>query len=102
MDEFAAANRLNWDDRAELHASDRTGTYSIEKVLSGGSSLHLLETSEIGDLSGKDIVHLQCHIGLDTISLKHLGANSVTVRVPTVLNGTLFWLPEPEASAPHW
>lgn len=78
MDEYIAANRRNWDDRAELHASDRTGSYRIEKVLSGGSSLHQIETSEIGDLSGKDIVHLQCHIGLDTISLKHLGAKSVT------------------------
>nr|WP_280949381.1 methyltransferase [Consotaella salsifontis] len=32
----------------------------------------------MGDLAGKDIVHLQCHIGLDTLSLKHLGARSVT------------------------
>ncbi len=78
MDEFADANRLNWDNRAELHSTDTVGFYSIAKVLSGGSSLDRLEASEIGDLSGKDIVHLQCHIGLDTISLKHLGAKSVT------------------------
>jgi SAM-dependent methyltransferase len=78
MDAFAAANRLNWDDRAGLHATDVTGSYRIADVLAGGSSLHALETAEIGDLSGKDIVHLQCHIGLDTISLKHLGAASAT------------------------
>lgn len=71
-------NRLNWDDRAEVHATDRSGTYPIERVLSGGSSLHAIETIELGDVSGKDIVHLQCHIGLDTISLRHLGARSVT------------------------
>ena len=78
MDEFARANRLNWDNRAELHSTDTTGSYRIGKVLAGGSSLHALEAGEIGDLSGKDVVHLQCHIGLDTISLKHLGAKSVT------------------------
>lgn len=78
MDEFSAANRLNWDDRAQLHATDTTGSYRIAKVLAGGSSLYSLEADEIGDVSGKDIVHLQCHIGLDTISLKHLGAKSVT------------------------
>ena len=78
MDEFARANRLNWDNRAELHSTDTTGSYRIARVLAGGSSLHALETGEIGDLSGKDVVHLQCHIGLDTISLKHLGAKSVT------------------------
>ena len=78
MDEFAQANRLNWDNRAELHSTDTTGAYRIATVLAGGSSLHALETGEIGDIAGKDIVHLQCHIGLDTISLKHLGAKSVT------------------------
>lgn len=77
-DDHAEANRLNWDDRAGLHASDATGSYRIAKVLAGGSSLHALEASEIGDLAGKSVVHLQCHIGLDTISLKHLGAADVT------------------------
>lgn len=78
MNEFAEANRLNWDNRAELHSTDTTGSYRIATVLAGGSSLHALEAGEIGDISGKDIVHLQCHIGLDTISLKHLGARNVT------------------------
>lgn len=78
MDPFFDANRLNWDNRAELHSTDTTGTYRIAKVLAGGSSLHALEAGEIGNLAGKDIVHLQCHIGLDTLSLSHLGANSVT------------------------
>ncbi|WP_258045556.1 class I SAM-dependent methyltransferase [Mesorhizobium sp. NBSH29] len=71
-------NRLNWDDRAEIHATDKTGSYQIEKVLAGGSNLFELETRELGDITGKDIIHLQCHIGLDTISLKNMGAASVT------------------------
>ncbi|MEF2074122.1 class I SAM-dependent methyltransferase [Consotaella aegiceratis] len=75
---FTAANRANWDERADLHATDTTGSYRIAQVLAGGSSLHEIEVSEIGDVTGLDIVHLQCHIGLDTLSLKHLGARSVT------------------------
>ena len=78
MNDYFDANRLNWDNRAELHSADTTGSYRIAKVMAGGSSLHPLEAREIGDISGKDIIHLQCHIGLDTISLKHLGARSVT------------------------
>lgn len=78
MESYFEANRLNWDNRAELHSTDTTGRYRIAPVLAGGSSLHALETGEIGDITGRDIVHLQCHIGLDTISLKHLGAKSVT------------------------
>ena len=75
---FLSANRANWDNRAELHATDTTGSYRIAQVLAGGSSLHALEAGEIGDVAGLDVVHLQCHIGLDTISLKHSGAASVT------------------------
>ena len=33
MDDFIAANRLNWDDRAKLHATDTTGIYRIAEVL---------------------------------------------------------------------
>jgi len=78
MDEYSQANLRNWNNRAELHSTDTTGSYRIAEVLAGGSSLHALEASEIGDIGGKDIVHLQCHIGLDTLSLRHMGAASVT------------------------
>lgn len=74
MDDFSAANRLNWDDRAKLHATDTTGFYRIDQVIAGGDSLHVVESAEIGDVSGKRLVHLQCHIGLDTISLAGRGA----------------------------
>lgn len=30
-----------------------------------------------GDLDGLDVIHLQCHLGLDTISLARLGARRV-------------------------
>jgi SAM-dependent methyltransferase len=74
MDEFAAANRLNWDNRAKLHATDPTGAYRITEVLAGGDSLHAIESAEIGGVAGRRLVHLQCHIGLDTISLAGRGA----------------------------
>ena len=74
MDEFIAANRLNWDDRAKLHSTDTTGMYRIAQVLAGGDVLHAIEAGEIGDIAGRRLVHLQCHIGLDTISLASRGA----------------------------
>jgi SAM-dependent methyltransferase len=78
MRSYEDANRLNWDDRADIHSTDQSGTYPIDAVLAGGSSLNPIETREIGDVSGRDILHLQCHIGLDSISLKNFGARSVT------------------------
>jgi SAM-dependent methyltransferase len=74
MDDFIAANRLNWDNRARLHATDTTGMYGIAEVLAGGDSLNRIESEEIGDIAGRRLVHLQCHIGLDTISLATRGA----------------------------
>lgn len=32
----------------------------------------------LGDITGLDVLHLQCHIGTDTVSLSRLGARSVT------------------------
>jgi SAM-dependent methyltransferase len=74
MDDLIAANRLNWEDRAKLHATDATGSYRIADVLAGGDALHKIEADEIGDVAGRRLIHLQCHIGLDTISLAHRGA----------------------------
>ncbi|MFP4105407.1 MAG: class I SAM-dependent methyltransferase [Phycisphaerae bacterium] len=40
----------------------------------GGLTLLPPTDSEIGDIAGKRVLHLQCHIGLDTLSLARLGA----------------------------
>ena len=74
MSDFIEANLRNWDERAQLHATDVTGRYRIDELIAGNSVLHGIEAGEIGDITGRRIAHLQCHIGLDTISLAHLGA----------------------------
>mgnify|MGYP003345366299 FL=1 len=42
------------------------------------SSVVEIDRSLLGALDGLDVVHLQCHIGTDTLSLARLGARSVT------------------------
>lgn len=74
MDGHRKANLANWNERAGIHATDGTGTYLIDQVLVGQSCLHAVERGELGDVSGLRVAHLQCHIGLDTLSLAHLGA----------------------------
>lgn len=75
-DDYLAVNRANWDERATLHSRDATGFYQIEAFRAGVSSLHAIEASEVGDVAGKRLIHLQCHIGLDTLSLARLGADA--------------------------
>ena len=48
--------------------------YALETFKAGRSSLHVLELAELGAVSGKSLLHLQCHFGMDTLSWARLGA----------------------------
>ena len=69
-----AANRLNWDERAAIHARDTTGDYMLDRFRAGEDALHDIDAAEVGDISGKHVLHLQCHIGRDTLCLARRGA----------------------------
>jgi SAM-dependent methyltransferase len=72
------ANRANWDERADIHFRNETGFYGIDAVIAGRPVLTSIEKSELPPLAGKRVAHFQCHIGTDTLSLKLMGAASVT------------------------
>ena len=74
IESLIEANRRNWDERVPVHRADRTGFYRVEKFRSGGDTLMPIEAGEIGDVAGKRLLHLQCHFGLDTLSLARRGA----------------------------
>ncbi len=64
-------NRALWDEIAPVHFK----AYREVEILRGGSiALDELELEEIGDVRGKTLLHLQCHIGTDTLSWARLGA----------------------------
>jgi len=67
-------NRRSWDERAIIHARDTTGFYGLDRVRSGKDRLRSFEAAELGDISGKRALHLQCHIGTDTLRLARCGA----------------------------
>jgi SAM-dependent methyltransferase len=67
-------NRRSWDERAAIHARDTTGFYSLDRFRAGENALNGIEAAELGDVRGKHVLHLQCHIGLDTLRLVRLGA----------------------------
>jgi len=71
-----AANRRNWDDRAALHASPDTG-YRLDRFRDDRSLLSgviAFDQPYLGALDGLNVLHLQCHIGTDTLGLARLGA----------------------------
>ncbi|MFE3195769.1 class I SAM-dependent methyltransferase [Nocardia sp. NPDC059240] len=75
MSDYRRVNRANWDDRAPLHAG--SGDYAVESFRNDPSFLSQVvrfDVPRLGDIRGLRGVHLQCHIGTDTLSLARLGA----------------------------
>jgi len=70
--ESFAVNRAWWDGVVETHVN--SSAYLTQAFRDGGDTLHPIESDEIGDVRGKTLVHLQCHFGLDTLSLARRGA----------------------------
>lgn len=71
---FFDINRESWDERVGIHLTDQSGIYRIEAFKNGEDALGPIEGSEIGDVTGKRLLHLQCHFGMDSISLERRGA----------------------------
>ncbi|MER7706726.1 methyltransferase [Kitasatospora sp. NPDC097605] len=70
--DWLAANRANWDGRVPVHvASD---FYDVPGFVEGKESLRDFELAEVGEVSGKSLLHLQCHFGQDTLSWARHGA----------------------------
>jgi 2-polyprenyl-3-methyl-5-hydroxy-6-metoxy-1,4-benzoquinol methylase len=69
---WRALNRANWDDRVPIHLASRF--YDLEGFRKTRDSLRAFEPAEAGAVHGKDLVHLQCHLGLDTLSWAGRGA----------------------------
>ena len=77
LDERLQINRDNWNERVPVHAA--SDFYDVEGFKSGRITLTEIERREIGDVSGKTLLHLQCHFGLDTMSWSRLGAKATGV-----------------------
>ncbi len=73
--DYSAINRANWDERVPAHVASRD--YAVERFARDPSFLSgvvSFDRPRLGDVRGLRGVHLQCHIGTDTVSLARLGA----------------------------
>ena len=71
-----ASNLAHWEALAAVHGQD--DYYDAEGLIAGADSLSEPEEvavrEAVGDVAGLDVLHLQCHIGFDSISLARRGA----------------------------
>jgi len=73
--DYRELNRANWDDRVPAHLE--SADYSVQEFLDDPafiSPVVRFDLPLLGDVAGLRGVHLQCHIGTDTVSLARLGA----------------------------
>ncbi|MFQ6572138.1 class I SAM-dependent methyltransferase [Pseudomonas sp. UM16] len=75
MTDSMELNRRSWDERAPLHAA--SVDYEVQQFIAHPQHLSAVvrfDVPRLGDIRGLRTVHLQCHIGTDTLSLARLGA----------------------------
>jgi SAM-dependent methyltransferase len=75
-EDWRAINLANWESRVPVHTGpdgyDRDAFDDPDHL----SPVVRYDVPRLGRLDELDVVHLQCHIGTDTVSLSRLGARS--------------------------
>lgn len=76
MDEYRDANQRMWNEWTRHHI--QSAFYDVEGFRRGSrtgrAGLDAIEQAALGDVTGKSLLHLQCHFGLDTLSWARQGA----------------------------
>ncbi|WP_018627059.1 class I SAM-dependent methyltransferase [Niabella aurantiaca] len=70
--DYLAINKASWNKKVRFHLE--SDFYDVAGFINGASSLNDIELNLLGNIAGKRILHLQCHFGLDSISLARMGA----------------------------
>lgn len=66
------ANLKRWNELVDINLESEW--YDLEGFLEGKTALLPIEIEELGGVSGKTLLHLQCHFGIDTLSWVRKGA----------------------------
>lgn len=74
---YTDLNKKMWNDRVDVHT--QSAMYDLPAFVAGKTSLNDIELELLGDIRGKNILHLQCHFGMDTLSLARLGAKATGI-----------------------
>ena len=76
--DWRAVNHANWESRVPIHTAP--GGYDLAAFDNPDhlSAVVRYDLPRLGSVEGLDAVHLQCHLGTDTVSLARLGTRSMT------------------------
>lgn len=72
MDKYLRVNQDTWNTWTRFHVESKF--YNVEGFKVGRKTLDPIALAGPGDVTGKSLLHLQCHFGLDTIAWAYQGA----------------------------
>jgi len=94
MEDYYKTNKEAWETRTKIHLF--SPFYDLDTFKREVKSVPDLDLSLLGDIRGKSILHLQCHFGMDSLSLSKMGARVVgvdfseeAIKTATALNAEL-------------
>ena len=94
MEDYYKTNKEAWETRTKIHLL--SSFYDLDTFKREMKSVPDLDLSLLGDIRGKSILHLQCHFGMDSLSLSKMGARVVgvdfseeAIKTATALNAEL-------------
>jgi hypothetical protein len=73
-------NHLHWEQLASFHGTGADRYYDLDLVVAGGTLMGAEEASALDlatsgrGLAGLDVLHLQCHLGCDAVTMARQGA----------------------------
>jgi len=83
--ESVRINRAHWDALAAVHGTGHDRIYDIDALVAGHNSMTSRELAAVrdtvGDVADLDVLHVQCHLGFDSVSLARAGARVTGVDV---------------------
>ena len=82
IDHQRETNSANWDARVDIHVG--SDLYGIQRFIDDPEfvgEVVRFDSAKLGNVEGKRLLHLQCHIGTDTIGWARLGAEVTGVDI---------------------
>src|SRR5690606_5695544 len=82
LDHYRQTNRANWDARVDIHVE--SDVYGIRRFVDDPEfvgEVVRFDAARLGDVDGRSLLHLQCHIGTDTIGWARLGAEVTGIDI---------------------
>ncbi|MEN9549723.1 MAG: 3-demethylubiquinone-9 3-methyltransferase [Bacteroidota bacterium] len=79
FDNYFEANKELWNQRTLVHKD--SDFYNLAGFKAGQTVLTPIELAELGEVSSKTMLHLQCHFGMDSLDWARRGAKVTGVDI---------------------